>query len=100
MKFFICQHCKNMVAYLYKDKCNVRCCGEEMVELVPNTTDGAKEKHVPVLARDGSTVTVSVTPGVVVVVLPPLSLTVTCLLSPWVPVFAWVVLSVRVSVLP
>ena len=60
MKFFICQHCKNMVAYLYKDKCNVRCCGEEMVELVPNTTDGAKEKHVPVLARDGSTVTVSV----------------------------------------
>ena len=60
MKFYICQHCKNIIAYLNKDVCNVRCCGEEMVELRPNTSDGAGEKHVPVIERSGNTVTVKV----------------------------------------
>ena len=36
------------------------CCGNEMKELVANTTDGAKEKHVPVIERDGKKVTVKV----------------------------------------
>jgi superoxide reductase len=31
-----------------------------MIEIVPNTTDGAVEKHVPVVAVDGNTVTVTV----------------------------------------
>ena len=31
-----------------------------MTEVSPNTTDAAKEKHVPVLAREGQTVTVTV----------------------------------------
>ncbi|MBQ8093688.1 MAG: desulfoferrodoxin [Clostridia bacterium] len=60
MKVFACQHCKNKVVYLEKAVCNVRCCGEEMVELVPNTSDGANEKHVPVITRDGQTVRVQV----------------------------------------
>ena len=60
MKVFACQHCKNKVVYLEKAVCNVRCCGEEMVELIPNTSDGAGEKHVPVITRDGQTVTVTV----------------------------------------
>lgn len=38
----------------------VVCCGEKMVELVPNTTDAAQEKHVPVIAVDGQKVTVTV----------------------------------------
>ena len=60
MTFYICQRCKNIVAYLNKDVCNVRCCGEEMVELKPNTSDGAGEKHVPVIERSGNLVTVKV----------------------------------------
>ena len=31
-----------------------------MTEITPNTTDAAKEKHVPVIAREGQTVTVTV----------------------------------------
>lgn len=31
-----------------------------MTEIIPNTTDAAKEKHVPVLSREGQTVTVTV----------------------------------------
>ena len=36
------------------------CCGSEMVEIKPNTTDAAVEKHVPVVEKNGNTVTVSV----------------------------------------
>lgn len=36
------------------------CCGEEMHELVPGTTDGAAEKHVPVYTVEGNKVTVKV----------------------------------------
>ncbi len=49
-----------MISYLQKDACDVKCCGEAMVELVPNTSDGAGEKHVPVIEVDGNTVTVKV----------------------------------------
>ncbi len=49
-----------MIAYLNKAACNVRCCGEEMEKLVPNTSDGAGEKHVPVIAVTGNLVKVTV----------------------------------------
>ena len=38
----------------------VVCCGEEMKELIPNTTDAAVEKHVPVVKVEGQKVTVTV----------------------------------------
>lgn len=60
MKIFKCAKCNNMISYLQKDACDVKCCGEAMVELVPNTSDGAGEKHVPVIEVDGNTVTVKV----------------------------------------
>jgi superoxide reductase len=36
------------------------CCGEPMVELKANTTDAAKEKHVPVAVKTGDLIKVSV----------------------------------------
>lgn len=60
MKFYVCKHCGNIVAFLENSGVPVVCCGEKMSELVPNTTDGAKEKHVPVIEVDGNKVTVTV----------------------------------------
>ena len=60
MKFYQCSHCKNIVAYVQDNGPKVSCCGEEMKELVANTTDAAKEKHVPVVEVNGNLVTVSV----------------------------------------
>ena len=60
MKVFKCTKCGNMISYLNKDACDVKCCGETMVEIVPNTSDGAGEKHVPVISVEGNIVTVSV----------------------------------------
>jgi superoxide reductase len=60
MKFYVCKHCGNIIAFLESSGVPVVCCGEKMSELVPNTTDGATEKHVPVIEVDGNKVTVTV----------------------------------------
>ena len=54
MKFYICNHCGNIIAYVKSSGVPVVCCGEKMQELVPNTTDAAVEKQVPVIQIDGS----------------------------------------------
>ena len=60
MKFFKCAKCGNIFIYLNKDVCDMKCCGETTVEMIPNTSDGAGEKHVPVIEKDGQKVTVKV----------------------------------------
>ncbi|MBQ6693055.1 MAG: desulfoferrodoxin, partial [Clostridia bacterium] len=59
-KFYICSHCGNIITKIHDSKVPVVCCGEKMEELVPNTTDAAVEKHVPVVSVEGSKVTVTV----------------------------------------
>ena len=60
MKFYKCNHCGNIVAYVQDNGPKVICCGEEMVELVPKTADSAVEKHVPVVEVEGNLVKVIV----------------------------------------
>ncbi len=60
IKFLKCQGCGKIVIEVKGSKCPTKCCGEPMEEMVPNTTDGAVEKHVPVIERNGQTVTVTV----------------------------------------
>ena len=60
LKFWKCAKCGNIL-HVLNDKCDgLTCCGDAMKELKANTTDGAHEKHVPVIAVDGATVTVKV----------------------------------------
>ena len=63
MDFSKCQVCKNIITYLNKDKCDVRCCGQVMVKFEPNTSDGARENHVPVVEINGNTVKVTLLNG-------------------------------------
>ena len=60
MTFYKCEHCGNIIAHIQDSGVRCHCCGEEMKPLVPNTSDGAGEKHVPVVQVDGQTVTVTV----------------------------------------
>lgn len=49
MRFFKCKHCGKIIAVVEgPDAAPTICCGEKMEELVPNTQDGAHEKHIPV----------------------------------------------------
>lgn len=59
-RFFICKHCGNIIAYAKSSGVPVMCCGEKMQELVPNTVDAAKEKHVPEVKVEGNIVRVTV----------------------------------------
>lgn len=59
-KVYYCKHCGNLIESLWNGKVDIICCGEAMKELIPNTVDAAKEKHVPVIFRDGDKVTVKV----------------------------------------
>ena len=60
MKFYICEHCGNIIAKVKDAGVPVVCCGEKMKELVPNTEDAAQEKHVPVYEVKGNVVEVNV----------------------------------------
>ena len=46
--FYICKHCGNIMAKVKDSGVPVVCCGENMTEIIPGTTDAAVEKHVPV----------------------------------------------------
>lgn len=60
MTFYKCAHCGNIIAHIEDSGVRCVCCGEEMKPLIPNTTDAAGEKHVPVISVDGNIVTVTV----------------------------------------
>lgn len=46
-----CRKCGLMVEVLHGGSCQPECCGEPMQLLKENTTDGAREKHVPVVEK-------------------------------------------------
>ena len=60
MKFYVCEHCGNIIEFVKETGVPVMCCGQKMTELVPGTSDGAHEKHVPVVKVDGDKVIVEV----------------------------------------
>ena len=55
-----CPICGNIVEMIEDKGVPVMCCGKPMVELNANTTDGAVEKHVPVVEINGDILTVKV----------------------------------------
>lgn len=60
MKLYVCPICGNVVEKIVDKGVPVVRCGKPMVELTANTTDGALEKHVPVLSIDGDKLHVKV----------------------------------------
>lgn len=60
VSIYKCTGCGAIVESLWNGNESLSCCGKEMKELNANTTDGAKEKHVPVIERQGKKVTVKV----------------------------------------
>ncbi len=53
-RFFICEHCGNIIVMIRDCGVAVQCCGQKMKEIIPGTSDGAEEKHIPVYdVKDG-----------------------------------------------
>lgn len=60
VKFYKCLTCENVIGLIDGDPKNLKCCGNNMEQMEPNTVDAAKEKHVPVCKREGDRLIVSV----------------------------------------
>lgn len=60
VKFYKCEHCGNIAVKVYDAGVPLFCCGEKMVELVPDTVDAATEKHVPFITREESHIHVNI----------------------------------------
>lgn len=59
-RFFLCKICGNLAGKIHDSGVNMVCCGQPMTELVANTVDASYEKHLPVVAVNGNTVSVKV----------------------------------------
>ena len=59
-KFFICNHCGNMIAFVNDSGVPIVCCGKFMHEVIPGAIDASIEKHVPVYSVKDSVVHVKV----------------------------------------
>ena len=64
LQVYKCPICGNIVEVLHGGKGELVCCGKPMQLLKENTSDGAKEKHVPVIEKtpDGYKVKVGSVP--------------------------------------
>ncbi len=60
MKYYKCETCGNIVTKLNDSGVPLSCCGAQMAELIPGTSDGAYEKHIPAVTVNGNDVTVNV----------------------------------------
>ena len=54
-----CRICGELI-YVLKNKNNITCCGEEMIDIVPNSVDASFEKHVPEYVINGDKIVVTV----------------------------------------
>jgi len=57
---YTCQHCGQMVEVLRGGGGTLSCCGDPMTLLTVNTVDASREKHVPVIEKTATGITVRV----------------------------------------
>ena len=60
LQFLRCPKCGQIVLTVKNKPCDVHCCGVPMEVIVPGTSDGAYEKHVPVFTQSGNRVDVQI----------------------------------------
>ncbi len=64
LEVYKCEICGNIVEVLHPGAGQLVCCGQPMKLMVENTSEGAKEKHIPVIEKvaDGYRVKVGSVP--------------------------------------
>jgi len=56
-KFFICEHCGNLIGMIHDAGVPMMCCGQKMTKLEPGVVEASVEKHLPVVeVTDGAVV--------------------------------------------
>jgi len=60
LELFFCRHCGNLIVKMNNSGVDMVCCGENMQRLLPNVNSASAEKHLPVVKKEGNTITASV----------------------------------------
>ena len=60
VKFYICEHCGNIIEKVQDKKVPVVCCGEKMKLLEAGVVEASHEKHIPVVSVEGRDVKVEI----------------------------------------
>ena len=55
-KFYICEKCGNVIGKIHDSGVSVVCCGQKMTKLEAGVIEASREKHIPVVTVEGSTV--------------------------------------------
>ncbi|MBO7161974.1 MAG: desulfoferrodoxin [Clostridia bacterium] len=59
-RFYICEHCGNIVGMIKNSGVPVVCCGQKMTLIEAGTVEASREKHIPAVNVEGNTVKVCV----------------------------------------
>ena len=59
-KFYICEHCGNMIGMIHDAGVPMMCCGKKMTRLEPGVVEASHEKHIPVVKVEGNVVNVEI----------------------------------------
>lgn len=59
-KFYICEHCGNIVGTIKDAGVPLMCCGQKMTLLEAGTVEASVEKHLPVVALEENAVKVTI----------------------------------------
>lgn len=59
-KFYICEHCGNIVGMIHDSGVPMMCCGKKMTKIEAGTVEASKEKHIPVISVEGNLVNVAI----------------------------------------
>ena len=59
-KFYICEHCGNIVGVIHSAGVPLVCCGQKMKALEAGVVEASREKHIPVVSVEGNFVKVVV----------------------------------------
>ena len=53
-KFYICEHCGNIVGKIHDSGVPLVCCGQKMTQIEAGVVEASREKHIPVAEVKGS----------------------------------------------
>lgn len=55
-RFFVCEHCGNIVGMIHSSGAPLVCCGQKMTKLEAGVVEASREKHIPVVTVEGNIV--------------------------------------------
>lgn len=59
-KFYICEHCGNIVGMIHDSGAPLVCCGQKMKKLEAGVVEASREKHIPVVTKEDGYIKVEI----------------------------------------